>query len=154
MIQRTILAAVLTLLLTAEGLEAQSRKFGVGIVVGAPTGLSLKYWSSSREAIQGYVGGGFGGVTLGADYLFHSNAFNNADLPFYYGPGAFVGAAGVGGPKLGGNDLGLGVRFMFGADYIFPQNPFDIAFEIGPALILSPVVGIGLVGGIAFRFYP
>ena len=43
---------------------------------------------------------------------------------------------------------------MFGVDYLFPNNPFDIAFEIGPALVVSPNVGLGLEGGLAFRFYP
>ncbi|MEX2117354.1 MAG: DUF3996 domain-containing protein [Bacteroidota bacterium] len=134
--------------------DAQPKKFGIGVVVGAPTGLSIKYWSSSREAIQGYAGGGFGGVTLGVDYLFHSNAFNNSNLPFYYGPGAFIGSASIGGPRYDKNSLGLGLRFMFGADYLFPNNPFDISFEVGPALVFSPVVGLGLEAGLAFRFYP
>lgn len=154
MIQRTIVTAVVVLLLGPDSAEAQSRKLGIGIIVGAPTGFSVKYWSTSREALQGFVGGGFGGIAFGTDYVFHSNAFEDPNLPFYYGPGAFIGPAGVGGPRYSGNDLGLGVRFMFGVDYIFPRNPFDIAFELGPALILSPIVGIGLQGGIAFRFYP
>lgn len=154
MIQRAIVLAAAVLLLGAGSAEAQSRKLGIGIIVGAPTGFSVKYWSTSREAIQGFVGGGFGGIAFGADYVFHSNAFENSNLPFYYGPGAFIGPAGVGGPRYPVNTLGLGVRFMFGVDYIFPQNPFDIAFEVGPALIFSPLVGIGLEGGIAFRFYP
>jgi len=37
---------------------------------------------------------------------------------------------------------------------VFPNHPFDIAFEIGPAMVLSPVVGVELEGGLAFRFYP
>jgi len=134
--------------------DAQPGKFGIGVVVGAPTGLSVKYWSTSREALQGYAGGGFGGVALGVDYLFHSNAFDNANMPFYYGPGAFIGSASIGGPRYDRNSLGLGFRFMFGADYLFPRDPFDIAFEVGPALVLSPVVGLGLEAGLAFRFYP
>ncbi len=143
-------------ILLAVGPQAlgQHKKLGVGVVIGAPTGLTVKYWYSSEEALQGYVGGGFGGVTLGADYLFHSNAFKNPDVPFYYGPGAFIGSSNVGGPKFGSNQMGLGIRVMFGADYLFPKHPFDIAFEIGPALLLSPVVGVGLEAGLAFRFYP
>jgi len=43
---------------------------------------------------------------------------------------------------------------IFGADYLFPDNPIDIAFELGTALVLSPSVGLGLEAGLAFRFYP
>ncbi|MBI2620082.1 MAG: hypothetical protein HYW57_08385 [Ignavibacteriales bacterium] len=133
---------------------AQPKKLGVGVIIGAPTGLTIKYWNSSREAIHGYVGGGFGGLTVGADYSFHSNAFNRHEVPFYYGPGVFIGSSNVGGPRFESNQLGLGLRMMFGVDYLFPSHPFDLAFELGPALVLSPVVGVGLEGGLAFRFYP
>jgi hypothetical protein len=154
MVKRCLTLAVL-LLAGVSGLEAQSKKLGLGIIVGAPTGFSLKYWTGSGDALQGYVGGGFGGIAIGADYVFHSNAFNDQRIPFYYGPGAFVGPASYGGPRYDKNaGLGLGFRFVFGADYVFPDHPFDIAFEMGPALVLSPVVGVGLEGGIAFRFYP
>lgn len=151
---KRILEMVVLSLVIAVGSMAQTKKVGIGLIVGAPTGFSVKYWSKPSEALQGFVGGGFGGIAFGADYLFHSNAFRNPDIPFYYGPGVFLGAASFGGPRYDKSTLALGARFMFGADYIFPRDPFDIAFEIGPALFLSPVVGLGLEGGIAFRFYP
>lgn len=148
------LAVIVLSLMIAGGSMAQTKKVGIGLVVGAPTGFSVKYWSKPTETLQGFVGGGFGGIAFGADYLLHSNAFRNPDIPFYYGPGVFLGAASFGGPRYDKSTLAVGARFMFGADYIFPRDPFDIAFEIGPALILAPVVGLGLEGGIAFRFYP
>lgn len=151
--KRILMVLVLGCTLTATA-DAQSRKLGIGLIVGAPTGFSVKYWSTPSEAIQGFVGGGFGGIAFGADYLFHSNAFRNPNIPFYYGPGVFVGAASFGGPRYDKGSLAMGARFMFGADYVFPRDPFDIAFEVGPALMLTPVVGLGLEGGIAFRFYP
>lgn len=151
--KRILVMLILGFALTAIA-EAQSRKLGIGVIVGAPTGFSAKYWSAPSEAIQGFVGGGFGGIAFGADYLFHSNAFRNPNIPFYYGPGIFVGAASFGGPRYDKSSLAVGARFMFGADYVFSRDPFDIAFEVGPALMLTPVVGLGLEGGIAFRFYP
>ncbi|MBI4417157.1 MAG: DUF3996 domain-containing protein [Ignavibacteriales bacterium] len=151
--KRTLALLVLSLTLGSLG-AAQVKKVGIGLIVGAPTGFSVKYWSKPSEALQGFVGGGFGGIAFGADYLFHSNAFRNPQVPFYYGPGVFLGAASFGGPRYDKSTLAVGARFMFGADYIFPNDPFDIAFEIGPALILTPVVGLGLEGGISFRFYP
>jgi len=156
LMRRTVLSILLlTIAASWQGIaQPQSKKFGIGLIIGAPTGLSIKYWSTHREAIQAYVGGGFGGIAIGADYVFHSNEFDNPSFPFYYGPGAFVGPATYGGPRYPSGTLGFGVRFMFGVDYLFPNNPFDIAFEIGPALVVSPNVGLGLEGGLAFRFYP
>ena len=152
--QRLILCLVILFVAAVSPGSAQPKKFGIGIVLGAPTGLSVKYWGSSREAVQGYVGGGFGGIAFGADYLFHSNAFDNAHFPFYWGPGVFIGPAVVGGPRFESGKLGLGVRMILGVDYLFPNDPIDIAFEAGPALVLSPKVGAGLEAGLAIRFYP
>ncbi len=133
---------------------AEQKKLGIGIILGAPTGFSFKYWTTPQTAIQGAVGGGFGGITIGADFTTHTNAFNKSDLPFYYGPGLFFGSAGFGGPKYSREDLALGGRFIFGVNYLFPEHPFDFAFELGPALLLTPEVGVGIEVGIAFRFYP
>lgn len=148
------LILVLIVLLAGHSLVAQQKKLGIGIVLGAPTGFSFKHWNTPTYAIQGAIGGGFDGITIGADFTFHTNAFNNSRLPFYYGPGLFFGSAGFGGPRYNRGDLALGGRFIFGIDYLFPDHPFDLAFELGPALLLTPVVGMGIEVGLAFRFYP
>ncbi|HWP82090.1 MAG TPA: hypothetical protein VNN76_05500 [Bacteroidota bacterium] len=140
-------------LFLTQSVPAQEKKLGVGVVIGLPTGFSVKYWQSSTIAYQGALGGSFGGLAVGADYLIHSRPFKNPDLPFYYGPGIFLGEVGIGGPKKVGT-AALGVRAVFGVDYVFPQHPFDIALELGPALFLTPVTGIGVELGVAFRFYP
>ena len=146
-----ILTLAVAASMTATG---QTKQIGVGLIVGAPTGLSVKYWSTRHEAIQAFAGGGFGGIAFGADYVFHSNQFENRRFRFYYGPGVFVGPASYGGPHFPAGTFGLGARFIFGVDYTFPDRPFDLAFELGPAILLSPSAGIGLEGGLAFRFYP
>ena len=135
-------------------IAAQPKKLGIGIVLGAPTGFTMKYWIDAQTAWQGAIGTGFDGITVGADYLTHSDAFNNVQLPFYYGPGAFFGSAGFGAPRYVRGDLALGARFIFGVDYLTDDREFDLAFELRPALLRSPRVGIGIEAGIAFRFYP
>ncbi len=51
---------------------------------------------------------------------------------------------GFGGPRFERNIVVLGARVMFGIDYLFPNHPFDLTAELGPALLLTPVVGMGL----------
>lgn len=154
MIRRGILLVLLVLACAPRMQALENKKLGIGVVIGAPSGFSIKYWKGS-VAYQGTLGAGFGGgLAIGADYLMHSDAFANPRAPFYYGPGLFLGDVGFGGPKWSNNDLFLGARFLFGVDYIFPDHPFDIAFEMGPALLVAPSVGLGIELGIAFRFYP
>lgn len=152
--RRIVMFTVLVLLCVPRMQAMEDKKLGIGVVLGAPSGFSLKYWKGS-VAYQGTLGVGFGGgLAIGADYLMHTNAFDNPRAPFYYGPGIFLGDVGVGGTKWTNNDLFLGARFVFGVDYVFPDHPFDIALELGPALLVAPVVGLGLELGLAFRFYP
>jgi hypothetical protein len=146
-------SSIMLVMMTTQSI-AQPGTLGIGVVVGAPTGLSVKHWSSPQYAIQGALGGGFGGITVGADFIFHTNALNKPNVPFYYGPGVFFGSAGFGGPKYSRGDLAFGGRFIVGVDYLFPEQPFDLALELGPALLLTPVVGLGFELGVAFRFYP
>ena len=77
-------------------LKAQSSGFGAGIILGEPTGVSLKGWISGDRAIDGALawslrGGSY--FSVHADYLFHNMALiplNKGRLPLYYGPGVRV----------------------------------------------------------------
>jgi len=156
MLKNIYVAALLFLTVSLIPAYAQHGEIGIGLLVGAPTGVTGKCLLNDGEnAVQAFLGGGFGGITIGGDYLYYSNAFDHPDFPFYVGPGAFVGPSALGGPKYDrAGTLGLGVRGVFGVSYFFPTKPFEISFELGPVLYLSPVVDMGIGGGLAFRFYP
>ena len=147
-------------LLSAPGAEAMEegkgeKRLGVGVAFGAPTGLSMKYWLGGELAVQAYIGSGFeGGLAVGADYLVHSNETGYSRLPFYFGPGVFLGDAIYSGPTYSAGNLYLGIRGVFGVDYLLPNRPFDLAIELGPSLLLAPTIGLGIELGLAFRFYP
>jgi hypothetical protein len=125
------LSVVIFLLMTfASSAHSESpQKLGIGLVLGAPTGFSLRYWESSRIAYQGSIGAMFS-------------------------RGLFLGDPGFAGPSYSRRSLALGVRAAFGVDYFVRDYPFDIAVELGPALLLTPVTGMGFQLSVAFRFYP
>jgi hypothetical protein len=53
---------------------SQSRGFGLGIILGEPTGISAKYWTGSTTALDFGLGYSFeknSRMHLHADYLFH-----------------------------------------------------------------------------------
>lgn len=59
-------------LLTAH---AQDRGFGLGIIIGEPTGVSVKGWLSDERAIDGALAWSLFGhswFSAHADYLFHN----------------------------------------------------------------------------------
>ncbi|MBF8296296.1 MAG: hypothetical protein HW389_2841 [Bacteroidetes bacterium] len=152
-----VIVVVLALALAISPALSSSdrRKVGIGVVLGAPTGFTVKYWESQRVAYQGSIGGMFhGGLMIAGDYLVQQNALRNQQVPFYYGAGMFLGDAGFGGPDYSHGKLALGVRAAFGLDYAPREHPIDVAIELGPSLLLTPVVGMGVQLSVSFRFYP
>ena len=147
---RAIIFLVLTAVLVGGSVQAQDRGFGLGVILGEPTGISGKLWTGYRTAIDGAIAWSFekkSSVHLHGDLLFHS--FNRArvdkgKLLFYYG---------IGGRVKFEDDSKVGVRVPLGIDYFFARSPFDFFLEIVPILDLVPSTDFGLNGAIGIRYF-
>ncbi|MBI5020305.1 MAG: hypothetical protein HZB59_02620 [Ignavibacteriales bacterium] len=130
---------------------AQDRGFGLGIMIGEPTGINGKGWLTKQSAIDAGLAWSFVHRTslhIHVDYLMHSfNVFPHAErLPLYYGIGGRI-------RTNEGNDTQLGLRMVGGIEYMFASAPFDIFFEIAPILDLTPKTELNMNAGIGARFY-
>jgi hypothetical protein len=56
---RSIMLFVSVALLICGTAQAQDSGFGLGIIIGEPTGISAKQWTGSRTAIDGAVAWSF-----------------------------------------------------------------------------------------------
>lgn len=133
----------------------RNNRFGLGLAIdtslwpllnGAGASLSGKLWFDGVHALDMSLGGNGSGLSLGADYLWHSaKAFQRRDIPLYYGVGGYT--------NLYGGYLGAGVRGKIGVDWLFPGTPWEAYVEASPSLNLLGGVGFGagLSGG--FRYY-
>lgn len=136
--------------LFALNVMAQGDGFGLGVILGEPTGLSGKYWVSEKSAIDGGVAWSMydeGSLHLHADYLFHAfNLINvsKGQLPLYFGLGARVKLA---------DDVRFGARIPVGLDYLFEDAPLDIFLEIVPILDLVPATAFNMNGAIGIRYW-
>ena len=134
---------------------AQDRGFGIGIMMGEPSGLSGKYWLSKQNAIDGGLGWSFtenGSVHLHMDYLYHNYDLlkgTEGKAPLYFGIGGRF--------KFKNNeksaDNSIGVRVPVGLAYQFSEVPFDVFAEIVPLLDLSPDTRFTFNGAIGVRYY-
>src|SRR3989442_1101294 len=75
-----------------KGRPVDKGTFGVGIIIGEPTGISAKLYLKDDQALQAAVGGAFigGGIQADADYVFHPWILQDKEsfvLPVYLGPG-------------------------------------------------------------------
>lgn len=143
-----VVCTVFILCVTAS--HAQNRGFGIGIILGEPTGLSGKYWLSSTTAIDGGLAWSFAresSIHIHADHLWHmfdALKTEDVDIPLYVG---------VGGRMRLSNDARLGVRIVGGFDYMVYSVPLDVFLEIAPIMDLIPATRLAINGGIGIRFF-
>lgn len=151
------LLVALFLLIGVSESGAQQRKLGIGLIIGEPTGLSVKLWRSSVAAIDFGLGwSAFDNqndsqstrIHLHMDFLRHS--FNmlhsNERLPVYYG---------IGGRFKGGSDSQstLGLRGVLGVAWLPMSTPLDLFVEIAPSIDVVPATNFNLDAALGIRYY-
>ncbi len=157
--KRVIIISILIILFCFGTVKAQDKGFGIGIILGEPTGLSLKFWTTYSTAFDVAAAWSFingSAVHLHADYLFHNFGLIKLDfdqLPIYYGVGGRIKFVEV---EDDGNDKSkyrLGVRIPIGLNYLPSRIPLDFFIEIVPLLDLIPKTDFNINGGIGFRYF-
>jgi hypothetical protein len=128
-------------------------KLGVGVILGEPTGGSVKYWLSDTLAVDGAAGWSSHHNTdlyVHGDVLWHNFELipvSQGRLPVYVGVGGLVRF------RDNGDDNQAGVRVPVGLSYMFDHAPVDIFAEIAPAVIVTPNLRGDLTGGIGVRLW-
>jgi|SRR6056297_2936326 len=145
--KKAIILSVLLIGITS-GLFAQRSGLGVGVILGEPTGLSVKKWTGSKTAIDAAAAWSLTGeyIHFHADALVHSFALSvdEGQLPLYIG---------LGGRVLLADKPAIGVRVPVGAAYHFDAAPFDMFLELAPILDLIPDSDFDVNGAIGIRYY-
>ena len=141
---------VLLFILTNISFAGTPGKFGLGIILGEPTGISLKSWQSDEIAYDAALAWSFGkegSVHIHVDYLLHNYELIrtiNSYTPVYYG---------IGGRIQTKDETALGVRLPLGINFRSRKIPIDIFIEFVPALNIIPNTEFDLEGGIGARYY-
>lgn len=133
--------------------------YGIGVIIGSPTGFTGKYFLARRSAIQINAGWSFLG-----DVGFHITG----DHQFLF-PGVIRGEEGrslenivpylgIGGRfrvKEGGagdnTEFHVGLRLGGGIEYLIDR--FGVFLEIYPVVDFIPKTDFDFEGGLGFRFY-
>jgi len=123
-------------------------KFGLGIILGEPTGVSAKVWMSGSTAVDGAIAWSFANKSalhIHADFLIHNYDIFSKVVPLYYGIGGRI--------KFREDDTRIGVRVPVGVAYDIPSTQIDLFLEIVPLLNLNPSTSFTMNGAIGGRFY-
>jgi hypothetical protein len=131
--------------------EAPGRTFGLGVEFGEPTGISGKYWTGSKDAVD-----------MGLAYSLRNYMLVFVDKLWHF-PGAFGSRdefarrlspyIGVGAGFLFGNDFRLDARIPLGIEWLPRTARLGVFLELVPALRLAPNMTGDVGGGIGVRYY-
>ncbi len=149
---------VIFMILLAMSFDAKSedKRFGVGVMLGEPTGLSFQ--SRAERAMYDFgLSWDFDEeLTMIADYKIRFHQFQ-AGTSAYAGVGIFFDYYDHDHHhKHHHHDhdyLEAGVRAPIGVEHLFATAPFGIFGELAPSLELVEEVDLGLMGAIGGRYY-
>ena len=127
-------------------------ELGVGVILGEPSGISLKQWVSRTTAIDAGFAWSFANDTaiqIHADYLYHRVYLFETDdfegrIPVYYG---------IGARTVLGDDSTVGIRFPVGLGRTFSDYPLELFLEVVPILDIAPNSNFAINAAIGARYY-
>jgi len=152
--RRMVVLITCLMVFTVLSLAAQDvgkpKTFGIGVILGEPTGLAAKLWLQERVSLDAAAAWSFvsGSFYVHGDiqwHMFDLISVETGRLPLFVGVGARIKMTPT---------TDVAIRFPVGLVYIFANVPIDIFLEVAPALVLVPETGFDLGGGIGVRFYP
>ena len=132
----------------ARGKRFEANKtIGLGLELGAPTGLTGKYFVASDRALDFGIGdiyhyGDRAGLHLYGDYLWHPVSLVSTEafeLPLYIGIGARIWD--FNDNRVNDNGFAIGARVPFGITFDLNNVPLDIFFQA--AFVLDVLVNYG-----------
>ena len=153
MYNKTILFSLLILFagLSANDLKAQDTNggnTGLGIMIGEPSGISLKSWFNSKNSVDFGLAWSLSGnddIYVHADYQWYQWLdVEKGNLALFYG---------IGGRAIFSNDTFVGARIPLGLTYLAPEAPLEFFLEVAPVLNLIPDTDGDADGGIGVRYY-
>lgn len=149
------------------GSPETSRPFGLGVILGEPTGVTAKYWVDRRTAIDSTFSYSFNDYfLLYADYLYHfpgvfgrSSTFVSQLNP-YIGVGLefFIQTQDTGNKdrtyfRSDQGSTGLGIRIPLGIEWRPGSPPLGVFLELTPGVGVIPATFGFVQGGVGIRFY-
>lgn len=131
--------------------EDRGREFGLGVVVGEPTGITGETWLGERTAFDFTVAWSMDGndaVNLAADHLWYDFDAIDADEPLalHYGVGGRVGIE-------EDDENRFGVRLPVGITYFVGDTPIGLFAQVAPIVDVVPDTELEFQGGVGARYF-
>lgn len=152
-----------------RNLPPQLSGVGLGLQVGSPTAVTIKFGGVQESGIVLGIGAGFGygrafatSLSIHVDYLIHVATLVRQEqlaLTAYVGPGLWVSMFGDGfgfgvtRPYFFNSFIGVGVRVPLGLALGFNNAPVEVYLELDPAVFVFPGLDFGVGASLGFRWH-
>jgi len=144
----------------AGSARSEPGNFGLGLILGDPTGLSLNYELGSKRSIDAALAWTLSGnrFRIHADHLWHiPNAIelkNANPLGYFYGVGGRIILSNKVNDKSNNSYSALGVRASNGLRYrFFNAVPIEVFLEVALNLNLVPATDVDADFALGARYY-
>lgn len=134
-----------------SALGQSAGQMGVGLMLGNPTGLSLKKWRSDTQAIDAGAAWSIVGdksFSLHSDYLWHNKDAlyfqDSTPLDVYYG---------LGGRMNFDDEIEIGLRIPIGIAHNFAESQSDVFAEIAPVFDFLDTTSLEIQLAFGARYY-
>ena len=140
---------------SAVSTERQGGSFGLGLAIGAPSGVTGKLWMGDWAGVQFTVGGDLGrrGDLSGTvDYLIHFRPIDTGtdefSIPVYVGAG-FTGSWTWADTQKGY----IGPRVVTGFSLLITSMPVEVYVEMAPTFYILEDITWSIDGQLGARYY-
>ncbi|MGB7295862.1 MAG: hypothetical protein WBC70_09770 [Candidatus Aminicenantales bacterium] len=143
MIKKWLLGISAMLFLVSAVSPSPTGRFGIGLMLPDPAGLSAKAWMRGSTAVAGGLGWSAEknhDLHLHADFIFtviRLASDRNLTLDFYLG---------AGGKIIFRDHDSAWFRIPLGIDFLFNRSPLNIFFEVVPSFNFSSFKLLGAIG--------
>lgn len=147
--KRRVVYAIVSAMLLLQA-NAWAGSLGVGVIVGEPSGLSIKKIKTRNTAYDfalAWSTGKSDSLYLHSDYIVHKPDFIRRDfpgLPIYFG---------IGGQIVLQDNPGAAVRFPLGLSDRLRDIPLEGFLELVPSLNVIPASSFEVDAAAGLRFY-
>lgn len=152
-----------------RNLPPQLSGVGLGLQVGSPTALTIKFGGVQETGFVLGIGAGFGygrafatSLSIHVDYLIHIATLVRQEqfaLTAYVGPGLWLSMFGDGfgfgvyRPYFFNSFIGVGARVPLGLSLGFNNAPIEVYLELDPAVFVFPGLDFGVGASLGFRWH-
>lgn len=132
--------------------------FGLGLVLGDPTGVTAKYWFSEGRAVDGAIGWSRSHVHVHVNHVWHRFGIFEIDgrpIDLYYGIGGRLQDwdRETGPNRSNSSAFFFGARAPIGLRHQFRNPSIETFAEVALGVDLIPRSGVDLDFGLGARYF-